>query len=231
MSVTLYCGDCLEYMKSMADKSVDFCFTDPPYNVGKNYGDYKDDLSDSDYLIWIKLVLNEIKRVSLFACIYVPQKYMLYFWNILGPGYRQIILSYSPSGAIRWGYSNQFSALLTDAKPNTTIQNVWHNTQMPGLGYFFREENYGHPGFTSHDITGRVIKNFTQPGQTVIDPFLGTGTTGVECVKRGLNFFGIERENKWYQLSQKRIAEAQLQPMLFQPEQPKPVQSELEELE
>jgi DNA modification methylase len=208
-------GDCLQVLKGMDDKSVDFCFTDPPYNVGKDYGENKDNLSDAEYLNWIQEVLLQIKRVAVVACIYVPQKYMLQYWDILGAGYKQIILSYSPSGAIRWGYSNQFSSLLTDAKPNTTIQNVWHNTQMPGLGYFFRENNYGHPGYTSHDITGRVIENFTTEGQTVIDPFMGTGTTGVECAKRGRKFIGIEQETKWFELATRRISEAERQVRLL----------------
>lgn len=215
MTVELHLGDCLQFMNTIPDKSMDFCFTDPPYNVGKDYGENKDNMPDVDYLNWIKEVLLQIKRVARAACIYVPQKYMLDYWNILGPEYHQIILSYSPSGAIRWGYSNQFSSLLTDAKPNTIIQNVWHNTQMPGLGYFFRENNYDHPGYTSHDITGRVIQNFTIEEQTVIDPFMGTGTTGCECIKRGRNFIGIEQEIKWYELAGRRIAEAQLQDRLF----------------
>lgn len=209
MSVELHHGDCMDVIKTMRDKSVDFCFTDPPYNVGKDYGAYKDALKDIEYFAWIGTIIDEIKRVAKTSCIFIPQKHILYFWNLLGPEFKQIILSYSPAGAIRWGFSNQFSSLLTNAAPNTVVRNVWHNTQMTGLGWFFREETYGHPGYTSRDITGRVIENFTGPGQTILDPFMGTGTTGIECVGRKRNFIGIEQEDKWFALAKKRIENTQ----------------------
>jgi site-specific DNA-methyltransferase (adenine-specific) len=59
---------------------------------------------------------------------------------------------------------------------------------------------------------------------TIFDPFMGSGTTGVACVQTGRNFIGCEIDAGYFKIAEKRIAEAQLQPMLFQPEQPKPVQ-------
>jgi site-specific DNA-methyltransferase (adenine-specific)/modification methylase len=69
------------------------------------------------------------------------------------------------------------------------------------------------------------IKRYTQPGATVFDPFMGSGTTGVACVRTGRNFIGCEIDPTYYAIAQRRIAEAQLQPPLFpheataQPEQ------------
>lgn len=229
MTITLYHGDCLEYMRTMPDKSVDFCWADPPYNVGKDYGDYKDSLSDDDFIVWSSKWIYEAKRITgNKIAVLAPTKYISEFWQLLGPDYRQIILSYSPEGAFRYGFVNQFSSILTNVNPVERTKNVWHNMQMPGLGYFFRENNYNHPGYTSEDITKKVIRKFTLLGQSVIDPFLGTGTTGKVCVNLGRNFIGCEQEKRWYNLAQKRIAEAQLQPMLFNHE-PQPKQAELEE--
>ena len=50
-----------------------------------------------------------------------------------------------------------------------------------------------------------------KPGDTILDPFMGSGTTGVACVQTGRNFIGIEIEPKYYEIAEKRIAEAQLQ--------------------
>lgn len=215
-TVTLHLGDCLEYMRTMQDKSVDFCFTDPPYNVKKNYGEYKDDLPESDYLSWIEKIIDEIKRVSVKSCIYVPQKYIRRYWWMLGDDFRQIVLTYSPEGAIRWGFVNQFSSLLTNAYPIGRVKNVWHNCQIPGLGWFFREDNFEHPGYTSEDITTRAINGFTRQGETVFDPFSGTGTTGKICVLSDRNFIGVEQESRWYAIAQRRIRDAQAQPNLFE---------------
>ena len=215
MTSQLYLGDCLDIMRTMPDKSVDFVFTDPPYNVRKDYGTYKDNLSDADYLAWSTTIIGEIKRVARAACIFVPQKYIRFWWYLLGDDYRQIVLSYSPEGAIRWGFINQFSSLLTNAKPIGRVKNVWHNCQMPGLGYFFRENNYGHPGYTSEDITSRVIASFTNEGDTILDPFMGSGITGVACAKTGRNFIGIEIDPGYFEIAQRRIHDAEQQPLLF----------------
>lgn len=212
MSIDLRLCDCISYMASLQNGSADFAWIDPPYNVGKDYGEYKDNISDVDYLSWCNKWIEELKRITgNHIAVYVPTKYILDYWNMLGPDYRQIILSYSPEGAFRFGFVNQFSSILTNAKPVIKTKNVWHNSQMPGLGYFFKENNFDHPGYTSQDITGRVIKSFTVPGQTIIDIFSGTGTTAVECVKYERNFIGCEQEEKWYQLSLKRIHDAQQQ--------------------
>jgi len=202
----IYHGDCLSILKSWPDKCFDFCFTDPPYNVSKDYGVCKDNMPEPEYLDWSAQVVSEIKRVAVQACVYIPQKYALHYWNRLGQDYRQIILSYSPSGAIRYGFSNQFSFLLTNAKPNRAcVRNVWNNCQLPGLGWFFKEDNFGHPGYTSEDITGRVINIFTKKRQTILDPFMGTGTTAKMCKLLDRQWVGIENNPEYIELANRRI--------------------------
>ena len=209
MAVRLIHGDCLDVMVTLESQSVDFAFIDPPYNVGKDYGTHDDSMTDMRYLEWVVAFLSEMKRVARGACVYVPTKYKLEYWTLLGNEYREVILSYSPAGAFRWGFVNQFSSLLVNTKPVKYTQNVWHNCQMPGLGWFFRENNYGHPGYTSLDISKRVINSFTEEGQTVIDFFAGTGSTGVACVETGRNFIGIEIDADYFKIAQRRIADAQ----------------------
>jgi DNA modification methylase len=55
------------------------------------------------------------------------------------------------------------------------------------------------------------IEKVTNEGDTILDPFMGSGTTGVACVQTGRNFIGIEIEPKYYEIAEARIAEAQLQ--------------------
>ena len=64
--------------------------------------------------------------------------------------------------------------------------------------------------------------------QTVCDPFMGTGTTGVACMQRGLRFVGIERERAYFDIACRRIEQAQAQGTLLPPEEPRqPVQEGL----
>ena len=56
-----------------------------------------------------------------------------------------------------------------------------------------------------------IIEQWVRPGAIVLDPFMGSGTTGVACVKTGRNFIGIEIDPDYYAIAEKRIAEAQQQ--------------------
>ena len=58
------CGDCLEVMKDIPDKSMDLVWTDPPYNVGKKYGVWNDDLPIDEYLQFTKDWILQAKRIS-----------------------------------------------------------------------------------------------------------------------------------------------------------------------
>ena len=58
----------------------------------------------------------------------------------------------------------------------------------------------------------------TRPGETVLDPFMGSGTTGVAAVEQGRRFIGIERERRYFDIACERIARAQAQGQLLPPE-------------
>lgn len=72
-----------------------------------------------------------------------------------------------------------------------------------------------------------LVQDFTQPGQIICDPFLGSGATGVACVALGRRFIGIEQNERWFDLACRRIEEAYKQPRLFAEPEPKPVQGSL----
>lgn len=214
MSVELYCGDCLSRLRGMKDLSVDLAFLDPPYNVGKDYGGYKDDLPETEYLLWCEAWIKELKRVCYSIAIYPPKKHLRWFWNQIPENY-QIICAWSPEGAIRSNFVHQYIPLLVPPKPVKRTKDHWWNVQVPGMGYYYKEKTFGHPGQTSMDITNRIINSFSNPGDTVMDCFMGTGTTGVVCVKYGRNFIGVEQEKQWFDLSERRIHDALQQPGLF----------------
>jgi len=201
----IYNENCLDTMAKMPDNYCDI-FTDPPYNVGKDYKYYKDNMPDEKYKTWITSVLNECKRIANVFTIYVPKKWNLFYWNILGNEFQEIILPFRPAGAIRYGYSNQFNKLLTNARPkrDKPILNVWDNMQQPGLGFFFREETYGHPGYTSEAITKRVIWELCE-SDIIYDPFMGTGTTAIGALNSKKDYIGSEINPEDIQIAKKRI--------------------------
>jgi len=202
----LYCADCMDILPQLPEGCVDLCWTDPPYNVGKDYGTYKDDMPEEEYRNWCKKWMRRIweasnEQIVLFA----PTKHKLFFWWLLGERAKEIQLTYSPAGAIKWGYQNQFSSLLALKRPVKMIPNVWHNCQSTGLGYFFKEKHYEHPGYTSEDICKRVVDGFSLTGNIILDPFMGTGSTAVVCRKMGRKWIGCEIDEKWCRIAVSRI--------------------------
>ena len=61
------------------------------------------------------------------------------------------------------------------------------------------------------DIICQMIEASTDEGDTILDPFMGSGTTGVACVQTGRSFIGMEIDEGYFKIAQARIAEAQLQ--------------------
>lgn len=72
-----------------------------------------------------------------------------------------------------------------------------------------------HPCPKPVDLMERLIRDFTDPGETVLDPFAGSGTTGVAAIRLGRRFIGFERDEKYYAIATKRLAAAREQLGLF----------------
>ncbi len=73
------------------------------------------------------------------------------------------------------------------------------------------ERNGVHPTEKPRKLMAEIIADFTNEGQTILDPFMGSGTTGVAAVQMGRDFIGIEREPKYFDIAAKRIEDAQRQ--------------------
>lgn len=204
--ITLYHADCRAVLPQLAVTNA-FAFTGPPYNVGKDYGAWNDALPVPAYLAFCAEWIGMLKRVAPEMCVYHPMIHLLDYWNMLGRDFRQIAITWAPGGAVREGWLNIFVSLLTNARPKRLIPDNWHNVQTRGLGDGFKEWDQNHPGYTSEDITGRVLDGLCAPGATVIDPFSGSGTT-MRCAKqRRMPVIACEVDERWCEHSAIRCAE------------------------
>jgi hypothetical protein len=75
--------------------------------------------------------------------------------------------------------------------------------------------NSDHPAQFPVQLPERIIKIYSNEGDTILDPFMGSGTTGVACVQTGRNFIGIEIDPTYYEIAHRKIEDAQRQPLLF----------------
>lgn len=217
-AVTIYHGDCREVAPCLG--KFDLLWTDPPYNVGKDYGKHNDAMPLDEYLSWCSQWLDIAKLNCSSVALYPPKKHLLWFWNQI-PSNHQVICAWSPEGAIRGKYVHQYAPLLLPPSPKVRCKDHWWNVQVPGLGYFFREETYGHPGYTSQDITTRVLMTHTLQGETIIDYFGGTGTSGRVAKDLGRKATLIELEERYCEIAARRMEEEVL-PIVFDEPKPKP---------
>ena len=95
--------------------------------------------------------------------------------------------------------------------PTCGLRRNWWPIANPYTG-----ETEGHPAPMPYSMAHDHLETWTTPGETILDPFMGSGTTGVACAKLGRKFIGIELEPKYFDIACKRIEEAWKQPRLFE---------------
>jgi site-specific DNA-methyltransferase (adenine-specific) len=205
--VDLRLGDCLEVLPGLAAGSVDAVVTDPPYgisfrrgNAGNrgyglpkhyNVGIYGDDkpFDPAPFLGFPVVVMFGANNFSQ----RLPEGGWT-FWH-KRPDMREADFS---DGELIWANQNH---------PVRYIRHMWNGV--------LRDSEVGqesqHPTQKPVDVLQILLERYTKPGQTILDPFMGSGTTGVACMKLGRNFIGIERDESYFKIAQRRIAAAQAQ--------------------
>ena len=196
--IELHLGDCLEVMKSIPDKSVDAVITDPPYGCGKA------DWDDSFPTAWY----SEARRIANMVVIITGSSGLADSIPLVNGDFVDVISAWNKNGMTRSpiGYGNWLAAVVACSKPRMG-QNILQFT-VSGI----KPE---HPSPKPIEYMSKLIERCTDEGMTILDPFMGSGTTGVACVQTGRNFIGIEICEDYFKIAQKRIAEAQMQPRLI----------------
>ena len=202
-TVDLRLGNCIELMAAMPDKSVDAVVTDPPYAVGVKYEGYEDTRENLIKLVnaFMPHVLRIAKRVLITCGVHNIQLYPQVDW----------ILSWTiPAGVGRgwWGFCCWQPILVYGKDPY--LQDG-KGCRPDTIVYNGRSDKCEHPCPKPTELMKWILERGTRPGETILDPFMGSGTTGVACVKTGRNFTGMEICENYFNVAKKRIADEQMQ--------------------
>ena len=207
--VTLYLGDCLEFMRTLPDGAVDAVVTDPPYGVS-----------------WKTPVSPRRPKGGWFVIgddtPFDPSPFLLFpVVAMCGAQHYADRLPSSP-GWVIWDKRNGMPSndqgdadlIWTNALGRTLIyRQTWN-----GGGSLLAENGPDraiHPTQKPVALMVWLLQKITRPGATVFDPFMGSGTTGVACVRTGRKFIGCEIDPTYFAIAERRIREAQMQPPLF----------------
>ena len=205
-------GDCFDVFRELSDGSADVAFTSPPYNRKRNdkYQNYDDQIGD--YFKFCKDALDELMRIT--------RRYVIF--NLQANYYNRVdvhklIGQYASEivNIIIWEKTNPLTA------PGNQVTNAYEfflilsdcplrSTSTYTKNHITTSVNSDtttkiHKAVMKQEVSDWFIKSFTEPGQTIIDPFMGLGTTGISCVKYGRDFIGIERDHQYFDIASKRI--------------------------
>ncbi|MDD3014370.1 MAG: site-specific DNA-methyltransferase [Candidatus Gastranaerophilales bacterium] len=228
----IICGDCLEIMRQIPDKSVDLVVTSPPYNLknstgngmkdgrgGKwsnaallnGYKDHGDCMPHKEYVEWQRACLSEMFRL-------IPDNGAIFYnhkWRVQkgllqdrqdivqGFPVRQIII-WRRKGGINFNpgyFLPTYEVIYLIAKPKFKLTSkanahgdVWEFTQ---------ENKNSHPAPFPVALIERCISS--TPAKTILDPFMGSGTTAIAAYKLKRNFIGIEISSEYCKMAEERL--------------------------
>lgn len=234
----IYLGDSIELIKQIPSSSIDLICTDPPYNLGKNYGnniDYKDKEEyikfTKEWLIQAKRVLKEDGSIYVFmgvkfiSRLFIIMEDLDLFFN----GW--ITWHYTQGVGRKKGFSPRHEDILYFTKSEKFKFNL-DNIRIPQK--YFREKNnmlganpgdvwsfshihYSNPERTIHPtqkpeaLIKRIIEASSNVNDVVLDLFSGSGTTCAVAKKTGRQYMGFELNPEYINISRKRLQDKNLE--------------------
>tara|TARA_R110002167_G_C12488069_1_gene635172 strand:- start:49 stop:744 length:696 start_codon:yes stop_codon:yes gene_type:complete len=231
-------------MKTLPDNSVDLVVTSPPYNNWRNkrtqankseywertnidYGTYDDKMSDVDYFNWQVEVLDECSRILKdTGTIVYNHKDAIFNYEVLSPItwiakskciYRQRVTwdrggmqAFNPVRFYR--VEEDIYILGKKAKGFKWNKDCARYLSIWKINPSSKKD---HPASFPLEIPMRCIKAFTNEGDVVFDPFMGSGTTGLAAKELNRSFIGIELDDDYYKAACERINKETAQQTLF----------------
>ena len=207
---TLYLGDCREVLPTLG--RVDAVVTDPPYGIGEDGGVFRcrkgqnirvhakmgwDSSRPGKSIFDLMLNVSDEQIIwggNYFADYLPPSKGWLYWQKLMGGDFSD--------GELAWTSRDRALREFTKCPKG---QGSEHPTQKPVA-------------------VMEWCLGFLPNAHTILDPFMGSGTTGVACARLGRRFIGCEIEPRYFDIACRRIEEAYRQPRLFAEPRPQPVQ-------
>lgn len=219
-------GDCLELLKDVPDGSVDMVLADPPYGMSfqSNYRaeNHRVIAGDSD-LSWLDCFAAECYRMAkdntahyVFCSFHHIDKFKTAFEK-----------HFKVKNILTWVKNNtSMGDLKGDFAPKTEFVLFLHKGRSLIRGKrdcnvleFARTGNKLHPTQKPVDMLEFMIEKFSDEGQVVIDPFMGSGSTGVAAINTNRKFIGIELDPEYFKIAQERINTATQTSGFLMPEQ------------
>lgn len=230
----LYRGDCLEVLPTLEAESVDAVVTDPPYGIeyqsARRIDTERFDVIAGDgapALSWVGPAAITLRYGGCGLCFcrwdvqeqfknalsrHLEVKSQV-IWDRVVHGLGDLRAQYAPRHDVMWfGIKGRFA--FANGRPTS----VYRFSRVPA-------DKLVHPTEKPVSLMRTIAMDLMRLNDVVLDPFMGSGTTGVAAIQTGRRFIGIEIEPRYFDIAVARIEEAALQPRLFDAEpEPRPEQ-------
>lgn len=218
---TIYNGDCLEVMDNMIKEkvNVDFIITSPPYNRIRNdkYKDYND--NKQDYFTFLDNFIGKALDLSKTVFFNIQQTYFNRkdVHKLMGKYNEYLIqniiwVKQNPQPIPNPGsVLNSYEYILVFSKKHETLKSIFQNTHNVIRSAVYSQNPYKdiHNAVMHPNVAKWLIENFTIHENTILDPFMGTGTTNYYCCELGRKNIGIEISKLYCDTTIKRITTVQ----------------------
>jgi hypothetical protein len=230
---TLYLGDCREILPTLADRSIDFIFTDPPYGHNNNNGDLierreealgrptttvrseprpiaNDGPEANELVRWFFKEADRLLAGGGCCCCCGggggpdPQFARWSLWLDEALGFKQMVVWDKGPMGLGWHYRRSYETILVGEKPGAACR--WYDTSSavenvirPGRVNKIIPSVDQHPTQKPVALPLHFIRLHSQPGEVVLDPFMGTGSTIAAALGCGRKFIGCEIEPRWFE--------------------------------
>jgi len=192
----LACGDCLEILPELESGSVDAVVTDPPYGVDYGYKGHDDNREEFLALVplWHKALIAACRGPVAVSCgirnTHVwPACHWMLCWR------KTFSVSRSPFGSNNWEPVLVYNKGRHGDRRSDYFEATFIHDKLAAQ----------HPCPKPIAWANNIISIVSVREETILDPFMGSGTTGIACIRTGRKFIGIEKEPKYFDIACKRI--------------------------
>lgn len=241
MAWTLYNRNCLDVMAELGDRSVDHVICDPPYEAeahtlqrrvsraGGNLAIEPLDfapIADGDRDRFSVQMVRVVRRWIIVFC----QAEAVAAWRdaleAAGATYKRSCIWVKPDGMPQLTGDRPGMGYESFVTAHAPGKSAWNGGGRVGVYTYNKngDARTGHPTQKPELLMRQIVKDFTDPGETILDPFAGSGTTLVAAVMHGRNAIGCELDPKYYEMARKRLEGTREQTEIFATQRkPKPM--------
>lgn len=216
----LYCGDCRDVLfQTISDCDNPIIVSDPPFNIGYKYDKYKDKMNDDDYYTFMGEVFGMCPSViihypeSLYKIAFqigmFPERVVSWVYNSNTAKQHRDIAFFGVKPdfkKVRQPYKNlndkRIQKRIAEGETGAKLYDWWNINQVKNVS----KVKTNHPCQMPLEVMTNIV-GILPDDATIIDPFMGSGTTGVACKKLGRKFIGIEMSQDYFDIAKNRIME------------------------